>query len=43
LLTLGATGIYLWFHNHNERWIGGVLVAAEVVITAALIISMRGG
>ncbi len=43
LLTLGATGIYLWFHNHNERWIGGALMAAEVVITAALIISMRGG
>jgi hypothetical protein len=43
LLILGATGIYLWFHNHKERWIGGALVAAEVVVTVGLIISMRGG
>ena len=43
LLTLGATGIYLWFHNHNERWIGGGLVTAEVAVTLGLIISMRGG
>jgi hypothetical protein len=43
LLTLGATGIYLWFHNHNERWIGGALVAAEVAITLGLIVSMRRG
>lgn len=43
LLTLGATGIYLWFHNHNERWIGCLLVAVEVGITLGLIISMRGG
>jgi hypothetical protein len=43
LLTLGATGIYLWFQNHQERWIGGVLVVVEVGITVGLIISMRGG
>lgn len=43
LLTLGGTGIYLWFQNHKERWIGGVLVVAEVGITVGLIVSMRGG
>jgi hypothetical protein len=43
LLTLGATGIYLWFKNHNERWIGGALVAAEVGLTLGLIISIRSG
>jgi hypothetical protein len=43
LLTLGVTGIYLWFKNHNERWIGSALVAAEVGLTLGLIISMRRG
>jgi hypothetical protein len=43
LLTLGSTGIYLWFQNHKERWIGGVLVMVEVGIAVGLIISMRGG
>jgi hypothetical protein len=26
LLLLGATGIYLWFAHHRERWIGGLLM-----------------
>jgi len=43
LLTLGATGIFLWFKNHNERRMGGALLAAEVGITLGLIISMRWG
>jgi hypothetical protein len=43
LLTLGATGIYLWLNNHKERWIGGALVVAGVGITVGLIISMRWG
>lgn len=43
LLTLGSSGICLWFQNHKERWIGGVLVLVEVVIAAGLIISMRTG
>jgi len=43
LLTLGATGIYLWFQNHKERWIGGSLLVVEVVIALGLIVSMRGG
>jgi hypothetical protein len=43
LLTLGGTGIYLWFQNHKERWIGGALVVVEVGIAVGLIIWMRGG
>jgi hypothetical protein len=43
LLTLGTTGIYLWFRNHSERWIGGALVVVEVAIALGLIVSMRGG
>jgi len=43
LLTLGVTGIYLWFRNHNERWIGGVLLLAGAGIAAGLIVSMRLG
>jgi hypothetical protein len=43
LLTLGATGIYLWFKNHNERWIGGFLLFAGAGIAVSLIVSMRLG
>lgn len=43
LLTLGVTGIYLWFKNQPSRWIGGVLLTAGVAIGLGLIISMRVG
>jgi hypothetical protein len=43
LLTLGATGIYLWFKNHNERWIGAALLLAGAGIAVGLIVSMRLG
>jgi hypothetical protein len=43
LLTLGATGIYLWFKNHAERWIGAILLLGGAGVTVALIISMRLG
>ncbi len=43
LLTLGATGIYLWFKNRNERRIGAVLLLAGAGTTIALIISLRFG
>jgi hypothetical protein len=43
LLTLGATGIYLWFRNRSERWIGAILMVFGAGITLGLIISMRGG
>ncbi len=31
LLLLGATGIYLWFMHHNERIIGGILLAFGLI------------
>jgi hypothetical protein len=41
LLTLGATGVYLWFRNRNERWIGGAVLLLGAGIPLALLISMR--
>jgi hypothetical protein len=43
LLTLGVTGMYLWFKNHNERWIGSALLLAGAGVTVGLVISMRLG
>ena len=41
LLTLGVTGIYLWFKNHNERWIGSALLLGGAGVAVGLIVSMR--
>lgn len=41
LLTLGLTGLYLWFKNHSERWIGITLILAGSALTLGLIVSMR--
>ena len=41
LLTLGVTGIYLWFKNHNERWIGSALLLGGAGVAAWLIVAMR--
>lgn len=43
LLTMGATGLYLWFRNHAERRVGCVLLAAGAGLAGALIVSMRMG
>ena len=43
LLTLGVTGICLWFKNHNERWIGAGLLLAGAGVAVGLIVSMRLG
>ena len=43
LLTLGITGLYLWFKNHEERWIGAAALLTGLAIALGLIISMRGG
>ena len=42
LLLLGATGLYLWFRNHSERWIGAALLGAGGGLAAVLIVWMRG-
>jgi hypothetical protein len=41
LLTLGVTGLYLWFKNRQERRIGTVLLLIGAGIPVALILSMR--
>ena len=41
LLVLGASGLYLWFRNHSERWIGVVLLAGGGGFAAMLIVWMR--
>jgi len=41
LLVLGATGLYLWFRNRSERWIGAALLGAGGGLTAILIAWMR--
>jgi hypothetical protein len=43
LITLGVTGISLWFQNRKERWIGAALIVGEVGMALGLILSMRGG
>jgi hypothetical protein len=41
LLTLGATGIYLWFQRRRDRRIGLALLLLGTGIPLALIVSMR--
>jgi hypothetical protein len=41
LFTLGATGLYLWYQNHRERRIGGVLLAGAVTVIGTLVVWMR--
>ncbi len=43
LLIMGISGIYLWFKNHKERWIGAALLLAGAAFSIGLIISMRFG
>jgi hypothetical protein len=41
LLTLGASGLYLWFKNRSERVVGAILLTAGAGMAAILIVSMR--
>jgi len=43
LITLGVSGVFLWFQNRQERWIGAALIVLEVGIALGLILSMRLG
>lgn len=43
LLTLGITGLYLWFKNLSSRTIGSLLLLVGVAIAGGLIVSMRSG
>jgi hypothetical protein len=42
MLTMGATGLFLWFQDRSLRRTGGILLVAGVVFALSLIISMRG-
>jgi len=41
LLLLGLTGVYLWFRLHNERTIGSILLAANLIVSLVLMIILR--
>ena len=41
LVVLGATGVYLWFKIHNERAIGGVILAVSLVFSLGLVTVIR--
>ena len=41
LLLLGLTGAYLWFRLHNERTIGSVLLAANLIVSLVLMVMLR--
>jgi hypothetical protein len=43
LLTLGITGLYLWFRNHSLRRIGVVALVVGVTIALGLVLWMRSG
>lgn len=43
LLTLGVTGLYLWFKNHSSRRVGAVLLLVGVTTALGLIVSMSNG
>ena len=44
LLLLGASGIYLWFKNNNERLIGGIILLVSSVygLTTLILTRMAG-
>ncbi|MGH9341021.1 MAG: hypothetical protein ACRD1R_15835 [Acidobacteriota bacterium] len=41
LLLLGASGLYLWFRQRQERLIGGVLVAAGLIYALTALVLSR--
>ncbi len=41
LIALGLSGIYLWFRIHIERAIGTVLLAANLAVSAGLLVALR--
>jgi len=36
-----VTGVYLWFKNHKQLWIGWVLLGAGTGLALGLVVSMR--
>ena len=43
ILTLGATGLYLWWKTHRDRRVTGAMLAAGVAVVGGLAAWMRVG
>lgn len=41
LLTLGATGVYLWFRTYKERLLGGIFLSIGLFVGFGLLIATR--
>lgn len=41
LLTLGATGVYLWFRLYKERLVGGIFLSVGLIIGIGLLVGTR--
>jgi hypothetical protein len=41
LLTIGVTGIYMWFKLYRERVIGALLLSANLIISIGLLAALR--
>jgi hypothetical protein len=41
LLTLGATGVYMWFRAYKERVLGGIFLSVGLVVGLGLLIATR--
>jgi hypothetical protein len=41
LIALGLTGVYLWFRLHNERTTGSILLAANLIASLLLMVTLR--
>ena len=41
LLTLGATGVYMWYRLYNERRVGSILLGLNVCVSIVLLVMLR--
>ena len=41
LLTLGATGVYMWFRLYTERVLGGVFLSIGLFVGLGLLFATR--
>lgn len=41
LLTLGVTGVYMWYRLYNERWIGSVLLGVNLCVSIVVLVMLR--
>jgi hypothetical protein len=41
LLTIGATGLYMWFKLHRERLFGAILLSTNLIVSIGLLTFLR--